>query len=200
MHCRILANAAAETVSFFLLPGVRGFRFTKFFSVTECAVSGRSQTLGASLAVFYAPTFEIKILDKKFRGHRTTHWLLSPYLIFHSRIAFVTGISSEVSHFLQHTTRINGDWFFCIGIKEGDEKERNIIFPRNSPESREVDYRNDITITICSVRNQELSRVDGVVKIPTAVIAPSQGREQMSTEMCSQNDAAESKPIWLRCA
>jgi hypothetical protein len=83
-----------------------------------------------------APTFEIKVLD---RNSSSSHYTLyisrcPPYLIFHSSITFVTLVSSEISHFLQNATRVNRNRLFGIRIKEGNEKERDIVFPRNSPE------------------------------------------------------------------
>lgn len=47
MHCKVLSNVAHNGIFvIFLLPGVRGSSFVKFFSATECGVSGHIEIVG----------------------------------------------------------------------------------------------------------------------------------------------------------
>ena len=152
----------------FLLPGVKGLRFMKFLSAIDCAVSGSNSIgYGCCKPVRTDFTFEVEVLGEAFSYSK--RWGLTfAYFIFHPGIALITKILSDFRHSLQNSARIHRQWFFRLGIKERNKEKWDVIFPWNSSEGWKVDHRDDIAISIRSVRYQELTRVHCIVDIPTA--------------------------------
>ena len=74
-------------------------------------------------------------------------------------------------------------------IQERDQEEWNVALPRDPAVRRQIDRRDKITITICRVGDEELSRIHGIVYIPATGIPVNdlQLTREMTYKMTLQN-------------
>jgi len=92
------------------------------------------------------------------------------HLIFYPGIQLPVHSSSSICGYLQDTPWIDDQWFFGLWIEERDEEEGDVVLPRQPSVGRQVNGSKNIAVSVGSIRDQQLTRVDRVVNVPATSI------------------------------
>ncbi len=90
------------------------------------------------------------------------------YLVFYASVTLETRFACLLGDAAEHTSRISTDGRFGVRVKEVDQEEGNVLLPRYTAISTEIDVRHDIPVSVRPVRYQKLAGVDRVMDIPAA--------------------------------
>ena len=114
-------------------------------------------------------TLELKVLMvRQFAGCRLD--ISQSHLVFASSITMPARFLRSFCDFLQDTAWICTDGFFCLRIKEIDQKERDVILPRDASVRAQVYCGDEVTVSVRPIGYQALVRIDSVVHIPAAML------------------------------
>ena len=92
----------------------------------------------------------------------------APYLVFAASQTSPSLLLGSGNDTAENAARVGTDGFLCLRIQEGDEKEWDVVLPRDPAVGSEVDDCYQIPVSVGPVRNQEFSGIYGIVHIPAA--------------------------------
>jgi len=88
------------------------------------------------------------------------------YFVFDSRETVPPKLRRLIQSLDDGPSWVGADGFLGFGVEERDKEERDIVFPGDATEGRQVDFGYYVTVPIGSIRDEEFPRVGGVVDIP----------------------------------